>query len=114
MPIKARILIALLSFFLFIFVLNLIRKRKMRVEYSILWFFISAIILTISAFYKLGDSIAYLLGIHYPPALFFFIAILFIVAILMHFSLEMTKLKDQNKNLIQELSLLKSSTNKKK
>jgi hypothetical protein len=107
MPLKARFIIAVLSFLLFFFVLNLIRRRRMRIEYSILWLVISFIILVMSVWQNLGDSLARWIGVDYPPALFFFIAIFFIILILLHFSMEMTRLKDQNKTLVQELSLLK-------
>lgn len=113
MPLKARIVIALLSFFLFMFVLNLIRKRRMRIEYSILWLVISSTILAASIWQKTADRFAHFIGIDYPPALFFLIAFFFMILILLHFSIEMTKLKDQNKTLVQELSLLKRSVRKK-
>jgi hypothetical protein len=107
MPLKGRIIVACISFFLFFFVLNFIRKRRMKIEYSILWLSVCSIILIVSIWQSLGDQIAYFIGIDYPPALFFLIAIVFLVLILLHFSLEMTKLKDQIKTLVQELSLLK-------
>ncbi len=107
MPLKARFIIAVLSFLLFSFVLNLIRKRKMRIEYSILWLAISFMILVMSIWQNLGDGLARWVGVDYPPALFFFIAIFFLILILLHFSTELTRLKDQNKTLVQELSLLK-------
>jgi len=113
MPLKARILIAVLSFLLFFFVLNLIRKRRMRIEYSILWLVISSFILIMSIWSDLGDRFARFMGIDYPPALFFLIAIFFLISILLHFSTEMTRLKDQNKTLVQELSLLKQTVQKK-
>jgi hypothetical protein len=108
MPLKARIIIALLSFFLFAFVLNLIR-----IEYSILWLVISSIVLAASIWQRTADRFARFIGIDYPPAFFFLVAFFFMVMILLHFSIEMTKLKDQNKTLVQELSLLKRWARKK-
>ncbi|HEX9935116.1 MAG TPA: DUF2304 domain-containing protein [bacterium] len=107
LPIKARIVVAVLSLFLFGFVLNLIRKRRMRIEYSILWLIVSSIILAASIWQRMADRLAYAVGINYPPAFFFLVAILFLIMIFLHFSIELTKLKDQNKILIQELSMLK-------
>ena len=109
MPLKGRIIVAILTFFLFVIVLNLIRKRRMKIEYSILWLSVSFIILLMSIWQDLGDRIAHFMGIDYPPALFFLVAIVFVLLILLHFSLEMTKLKDQFKTVVQELSLLKQS-----
>ena len=41
MPLKGRIIVAIIAFFLFFVVLNLIRKRRMKIEYSILWLGVS-------------------------------------------------------------------------
>ncbi len=109
MPLKGRIIVAIITFFLFVVVLNLIRKRRMKIEYSILWLGVSFIILLMSIWQDLGDRIAHFMGIDYPPALFFLVAIVFVLLILLHFSLEMTKLKDQFKTVVQELSLLKQA-----
>ncbi len=114
MPLKGRIIVAIIAFFLFFVVLNLIRKRRMKIEYSLLWLAVSLIILIMSIWQGLGDRMAYSIGIEYPPALFFLVAIVFVLLILLHFSLEMTRLKDQLKTLVQELSLLKQFIKDKK
>lgn len=108
MPPKAKIIIVLLSFSLFMFVLNLIRKRQLKIEHSVLWLVVSATILVASIWHDLADGVAHFLGVEYPPALFLSIAIFFSLAILMHFSIELSKLKDQNKNLTQELAIYKN------
>ena len=107
MPLKAKIIIILLSFALFVFVLNLIRKRQLKIEHSVLWLLVSAVILLASIWQNVADSIALFLGIEYPPALFLAVAVFFSLAILMHFSIELSHLKDQNKNLTQELAIYK-------
>ena len=108
MPPKAKIIIVLLSFSLFMFVLNLIRKRQLKIEHSVLWLVVSATILVASIWHDLADGVAHFLGVEYPPALFLSIAISFSLAILMHFSIELSMLKDQNKNLTQELAIYKN------
>ncbi len=105
MPLRAKITIIFLSLALFIFVLNLIRKRSLKIEHSVLWLGVSGVILVASIWQDLADSIAFFVGIEYPPALFLSIAIFFFLVILMHFSMELSKLKDQNKTLTQELAL---------
>lgn len=105
MPLRAKITIIFLSLALFIFVLNLIRKRSLKIEHSVLWLGVSGVILVASIWQDLADSIAFFVGIEYPPALFLSIAIFFFLVILMHFSMELSKLKDQNKTLTQELAI---------
>jgi len=108
MPLKAKFIIVFLSLALLLFVLNLIRKRRLRIEHSVLWLFVSLCILIASIWQNLADQIAYFVGIDYPPALFLSIAIFFSLAILMHFSMELSKLKEQNKSLTQELAIYKN------
>ncbi len=108
MPLKAKLIIILLSLALFLFVLNLIRKRQLKIEHSILWLVVSATILIASIWHNLADAVALFLGIEYPPALFLSVAIFFSLAILLHFSIELSKLKDQNKTLTQEFAIYKS------
>ena len=112
MPLKAKIIIILLSVTLFLFVLNLIRKRSLKIEHSVLWLLVSAVILLASIWQDIADSVALFLGIEYPPALFLSVAVFFSLAILMHFSIELSHLKDQNKSLTQELAIYKQKINK--
>ena len=112
MPLKAKIIIILLSASLFMFVLNLIRKRRLKIEHSVLWLLVSAVILLTSIWQNVADSIALFLGIEYPPALFLALAVFFSLAILMHFSIELSHLKDQNKSLAQELAIYKQLVKK--
>jgi hypothetical protein len=107
MPLKAKIIIFILSAGLFLFVLNLVRKRKLKIEHSMLWLLVSTVILIASIWQNLADRIALLIGIDYPPALFLSVAMFFSLVILMHFSIELSNLKDQNKNLTQELAIYK-------
>ena len=105
MPLKGKIILFALSLMLFMFVLNLIIKRRMRIEHSILWLLV-ALVLTVMSFWQgLADNIAFLVGIEYPPSLFFAIAIFFALLMLFYYSVEISKLKEQNKILNQELSI---------
>ncbi|MCZ6702379.1 MAG: DUF2304 family protein [Ignavibacteria bacterium] len=108
MPLKAQLIIIFLSFSLFLFVLNLIRKRHLKIEHSVLWLVVSVTILVASIWQNLADQVALFLGIEYPPALFLSMAIFFSLVILMHFSIELSRLKDQNKTITQELALYKN------
>lgn len=112
MPLKAKLIIIFLSLNLFLFVLNLIRKRNLEIEYSILWLLVSVVILVASIWQNLANKVAWFLGISYPPALFLSVAIFFSLVILMHFSISLSKLKNQNKNLTQELAIYKDLVKK--
>lgn len=107
MPLKSKIIVFALSLILFIFVFRLITKRKMRIEHSILWLIVSLVLIAMTLWQRLADQIAHLVGIDYPPSLYFTIAIIFALVMLFYYSVEISKLKEQNKTLNQEFSIIK-------
>ncbi|MCL1926561.1 MAG: DUF2304 domain-containing protein [Syntrophorhabdaceae bacterium] len=90
-------------------ILELVRRRRLREEYSILWLFGSVIILVLSVKQSWLNWISTLVGISYPPSFLFLVGMFFIFMILIHFSIVISKLMRMNKRLIQEIALLKSS-----
>jgi hypothetical protein len=109
MPPRARVVIAAMGLALFLFVLERIRRRQMRIEYSLMWFVISVGALLLALMPDVFDRLARTLGIDYPPALYFLVAVLCMFFILLHVSAELTRLREQNKNLIQEVSILREA-----
>lgn len=104
---KIQVLSILFSFIFLGIITKLIIKGKLRIEYSIVWLFCT-IILVIFSFWRQGiEKVAFLLDVNYPPALFFFGAILVILTFLIHLSLVNSKQHLQIKNLAQEIALLK-------
>jgi len=91
-----------------LYILEMVRRRKLREEYSILWLFGSAMILVLSLKKDWLDSLAHSVGIVYPPSFLFLVGILFILLILIHFSIAISKLHQMNKKMAQELGLLKA------
>ncbi len=95
------------SVLLIVFILELIRRKRLKEEFSILWLGMGFIFLVISLFRGLLDKFSYLVGIGYPPAALFLILIMGLMGILIHFSVAISELKESNKKLTQELGLLK-------
>lgn len=91
-----------------ILVIELVRRRKLREDYSLLWLATAAVLIVLSLSRPLLDRLAELLGIiTYPPAALFLVAIIFMLAILLHFSTVLTRLARENKELAQQMSLLR-------
>ncbi|MCU0512524.1 MAG: DUF2304 domain-containing protein [Anaerolineae bacterium] len=90
-----------------VFVLELVRRRKLREEYSLLWLLTALAMLLISAWRDLLHGMAALLGIAYPPNLLFLLAALFSLFILLYFSTVITRLTQENKEIAQEVALLR-------
>lgn len=94
---------------LLLYILEMVRRRKLREEYSILWLAGSVVILVLSIKQDWLVGLAHAAGIAYPPSFLFLVGILFILLILIHFSIAISKLHQMNKKMAQEIALLKSA-----
>jgi hypothetical protein len=100
------------SISLFLFILYLVRKKKIKEEYSLLWLFSSLVFIVFSIWRNGLEYFAGLMGIAYPPAALFLILLLAIFLILIEFSINISKLSEKNKVLAQELALLQNELEK--
>jgi len=107
--VRIQILAVIGSVGLILFILELIRRRRLREEFAVLWLAMGAVFLVLSIFRGLLDKFSYLIGIGYPPAALFLILIMGLMLILIHFSTAISELKDTQKKLVQEIGLLKAN-----
>ena len=87
-------------------VAELIRRKRLREEYSLLFFGASLILIVIAIRRDLLERTAKAIGIAYPPSLLLLAAILVGFLLSLHFSISLSKLAEQNKRLAQEVALL--------
>ncbi|MFZ5950947.1 MAG: DUF2304 domain-containing protein [Candidatus Rifleibacteriota bacterium] len=104
--------IQLISFFsslaFLFFILELIRKKRLKEAYALLWI-ISGFVFLFFSCWKTGmDYFAAKVGIFYPPAFLFLILIVAIIIILVQFSVVVSTQNEHIRKLTQELTLLKS------
>lgn len=90
-----------------VFILELVRRRRLREEYSLLWLATALALIVLSLSRPLLDALASLVGIFYPPSALFLVAMVFILFILLHFSTVLTRLAQQNKETAQQIALLR-------
>ncbi len=95
------------SISLFLYILFLVRNKKIKEEYSLLWLSSSIVFIFFSIWRDGLEFFAGLIGIAYPPAALFLILLLAVFLILIEFSINISKLSEKNKVLTQELALLK-------
>lgn len=95
------------SILFLIFIIELIRKRKIKEEYGLLWIIFGVIFIVIAIWNKGLEVISWLLGIYYAPAAFLLILIVAIFLILIQYSIVISRLNEENKMLAQELGILK-------
>ena len=91
---------------LLLLVLELVRRRKLAERYALLWLFSGLVLLALAAWAGLLSTIADAVGIRYPPSALFVIAFGFILILLLHLSIAVSRLSDQTKVLAQRLALL--------
>lgn len=101
-----RILAIAITGGLLLVVLELVRRKRLMERYALLWLFAGLVLLLLAAWKGLLTTLSYAVGIHYPPSALFVVAIGLGLVLLIHFSLAISRLTDQNKVLAQRLALL--------
>ena len=108
MTLRVSIVAAIASLLLLVVVLELIRSRRLRERYALLWLLTAGAMLVLSLWRGAIDTLAAAVGIHYPPSALFVLGSLFILVVLLHYSTVISKLSDQNAILAQRLALLEA------
>jgi len=91
---------------LFLIVFELVRRRRLMERYALLWLFSTVVLLGLAVWKSLLEEVAQTIGIFYAPSALFVIAFGFILVLLLHFSLVISRLADQNKVLAQRIGLM--------
>jgi hypothetical protein len=104
--------VGLLSVVLLWITFELIRKNRLREEYAILWLFTGIVVLVFSLWpqFFLSQFFVKITGIFYLSAVVV-IAFLFLLLIVLHFSVVISKLTNQSKELAQRYALLELKIN---
>jgi hypothetical protein len=87
-------------------IIELVRRRKLREEYSWLWLMTGSVILVLTLWFDLLKWITHLVGAVTPASTIFLFAFLFLILISLHFSVVISKLTERNKELAQRYALL--------
>jgi hypothetical protein len=106
MDTRIQILAILVSGALLLIVLEMVRRKAFLERYALLWLLSAVVLLALSVWRGLLQSLAELIGIAYPPNALFLVAFGVVLVLLLHFSLAVSRLSDQTKVLAQRLALL--------
>lgn len=109
MPIRLKLVAISLGLFIFLVILELVRRKKLKEEYSWLWLLTGAIIVILTIWDDLLEKAASFMGIAVPTSTLFLLAFIFLILVCLQFSISISKLSDRIKNLAQELTILKST-----
>lgn len=86
----------------------LVRQRRLRAKYLLLWGAASLALLPLVAVPDTVDSLAGNLGVAYPPAAYLTVAVAFLYGVCMHFSWELSRLEERSRALAEEVALLQA------
>jgi hypothetical protein len=89
-----------------VIIFELVRRRRLMERYALLWLGSGLVLLALAIWRGALSTLAETLGIIYPPNALFLIAFGFVLFLLMHFSLAISRLSDQSKVLAQKLAIL--------
>lgn len=103
--IALRVLLIIMSVFTFAFVIKQIRKNKIEIGESLFWIIISIILIVISVFPQITGFFTKLLGIQSPSNFVFLVAIFIVMLKLFTLSIDVAKLKQKLKSLIENVAL---------
>ena len=100
-------IVSIVAAILLLFViLELVRRRRLLERYALVWLGSAFVILALAIWRGALTDLAKTLGIAYPPNALFVIAFGFVLLLLLHFSLAVSRLADQSKVLAQRLAML--------
>jgi hypothetical protein len=108
-PLKISIAATIVSLLLLFAVFELIRSRRLHERYALLWLATGIVLVVLSAWRGGLNTIAGWFGVRgYPPAVLFAVGLLFVIAVLLHYSTVISRLSDENTVLAQRLALLET------
>jgi hypothetical protein len=106
-PLRVSVVGVVASLLLLLVVLELVRGRRLKERYALLWLATGTVLLVLSGWRGGLNTIAGWVGVEtYPPAVLFAVATLFILLVLLHYSTVLSKLTDENVELAQRIALL--------
>jgi hypothetical protein len=105
MDIRIRILTIGGAVAILLMVVELVRRRKLKEEYSVLWVFTAVFILLVSVWFSLLSKVTQAIGAISPASTLFFFGLLFCLVLLLHFSVRISSLERRLTALVQEVGL---------
>ncbi len=106
MEVRLQVVAILGSAVLLVVILELVRRRRLLERYALLWLFSSLVLLGLAVWNDALSTLSNAIGVATPSNALFLIAFGFVLVLLLHFSLAVSRLSDQTKILAQKLALL--------
>jgi hypothetical protein len=106
LAIRTQVFVVLAGVAILLFVLYLVRNKHLREQYALLWILAALVLIFSAVFIEWLEKLSHAVGIDYPPAFLFLVAIVMMLVLQIHFSTVISNLREQNRVLIQDLGIL--------
>ena len=110
MPTRQIVVFLGLVLVLLLAILELVRRRTLRVEYSWLWIASCLTTILLILRYDLLVALTRVVGAVVPTSTLFFLCILYLALLCLHYSIRISGLTHQVKDLAQEIALLRAQS----
>jgi hypothetical protein len=107
-PTRQKVVFLTIALVLLAVIFELVRRRRLRVEYAWLWLASGSSIVVLILRYDLLIWITERVGAVIPTSTLFFICILFLALLSLHYSVRLSSVTRELKELTQELGLLRA------
>ena len=104
---QQKIFAIIASILIMLIVVELVRRRRLREEYSWLWLLTGGIIILLVVWYDLLVFLTHLIGAIAPTTTLFIFGLLFLMLISLHYSIQISKLSQQVREMAQQLAMLR-------
>jgi hypothetical protein len=94
------------SLALLLFIIELVRRRRLKEEYSVLWLTTAVVVLLLAVWGGLLRSLTHGIGAISQASTLYFFGLIFVIFLLLHFSVRVSHLEKRVTALIQEVALL--------
>lgn len=89
-------------------VVEMLRRKKLREKYAVLWLIVGVATLVLAAFPRLLNIVAEYVGVQVPSNLLFAMSILMLLGVCLHLSWEISVVEDETRTLAEEVAILRA------
>ena len=107
LKISSPLVLGLAAVFLII-VIVLIRARKLKEEYSVIWVVAALLVLAVTVSWRLVEVVAPYLGVVYTPSAVFYMAIVFLLTVNLLLTVQISRLESDRIKTAQSLALVEA------
>ena len=112
LPTDQKIVAVTLAIVMIVVVIELVRRHKLREEYSLLWVGTAFVLLVLALWPGLLSWFQNMIGAKLPTSALFFGALVFLMLVALQFSVRLTRLTTRNRALVQKVALLQEQVEK--